>query len=89
MPITITQVNISPDLSVADCFFIPFNTNYSVDDLLLALENSKYSIRKFVTKEINLKYSPEVRFHHDLKFDEIAATLALLNQSDSGGNDAK
>jgi ribosome-binding factor A len=79
-PLTITKVNISPDLSVVNCFFLPFNTNYTTEQLLEALEASKYDIRAFVTKEVNLKYSPEVRFHYDLGFENTAAVEALLKK---------
>lgn len=77
-PLTITKVNISPDLSVANCFFLPFNTSYTTDQLLEALEKSKYTIRKFVTREINLKYSPEIRFYYDAGFENTTAVQALL-----------
>ncbi len=64
-PISIVEVNISPDLKVANCFFVPFNTDLSVDELLDALEESKYVIRNYITRQVNLKYSPEIRFYYD------------------------
>lgn len=45
VPISIVEVNISPDLKVANCFFVPFNTELSISELLEALEESKYVIR--------------------------------------------
>lgn len=80
MPLTITKVNISADLKVANCYFLPFNTNLSRDEILEALEESKYIIRQHVTKEINLKYSPEIRFHYDQAFDNAAKIDLLLNK---------
>ena len=77
-PITITKVNISTDLSIANCYFLPFNTKYEADELLEALEASKYAIRKFVTKKINLKFSPEIRFYHDVNFEQHALMEALF-----------
>ena len=64
-PISIVEVNISPDLKVANCFFVPFNTDLSVDELLDALEESKYVIRSYITRQVNLKYSPEIHFYYD------------------------
>lgn len=78
MPLTITKVNISPDLKVANCYFLPFNTNLSRDIILEALEESKYVIRQHVTKEINLKYSPEIRFYYDQAFENAAEIEHLL-----------
>lgn len=80
-PLTITKVNISPDLSVANCFFLPFNTSYTTEQLLEALEVSKYDIRAFVTKEVKLKYSPEIRFHYDLGFENMTSVEELLKKN--------
>ena len=80
MPLTITKVNISADLKVANCYFLPFNTNLSRDEILEALEESKYIIRQYVTKEINLKYSPEIRLHYDQSFENAAKIDLLLNK---------
>lgn len=78
MPLTVTEVIISADLKVANCYFLPFNTKLSADEILDALEQSKYFIRQYVTHEINLKYSPELRFHFDHAFDNAAKIEALL-----------
>jgi ribosome-binding factor A len=78
VPLTITKVNISADLKVANCYFLPFNTKLSGDEILAALDESKYLIRQHVTKEINLKYSPEIRFHFDHAFENAAKIEALL-----------
>ena len=65
VPVSIVEVNISIDLKVANCFFVPFNTDLSVNELLEALEESKYVIRSYITRQVNLKYSPEIRFYYD------------------------
>ena len=64
-PLTITKVNISADLRIANCFFLPFNTDYNADQIIDALEESKYVIRNYITRQVNLKYSPELRFYCD------------------------
>ena len=80
MPLTITKVSISTDLKVASCYFLPFNTNLSRNEILEALEESKYIIRQYVTKEINLRYSPEIRFFYDQAFENAAKINLLLNK---------
>jgi ribosome-binding factor A len=80
IPLTITKVNITPDLKVANCYFLPFNTKLSEEELLKALEESRYIIRQYVTKEINLKYSPEIRFFYDQAFENAAKIDLLLNK---------
>lgn len=79
-PLSITKVNISPDLRVANCFFLPFNTKLTGDEILEALEKSRYVIRDFVTRQVNLKYSPELRFYYDLGFENAKEIEQLLRK---------
>ena len=80
IPLTITKVNITPDLKVANCYFLPFNTKLSEEEILKALEESRHIIRQYVTKEINLKYSPKIRFFYDQAFENAAKINLLLNK---------
>ena len=82
-PITITQVSVTGDLKIANCYFLPFNTNLSKTELSEALNNSKYAIRNFITEKLQLKYSPEIRFHYDHGFDNAATVEQLLKKIDS------
>lgn len=64
--VTITKVKITADLKIANCYFLPLSGSKITDkDFLDAFDLSKYSIRKQITESINLKYSPEIRFHYD------------------------
>ncbi len=69
-PLSLTKVNISADLKIVNAFFLPFNTNFTIEQILAALEESKYTIREYVNKEIRLKYSPEIRFYYDHEFEK-------------------
>jgi ribosome-binding factor A len=79
-PLSITKVNISSDLRVANCFFLPFNTTLTPDDILLALEQSRFAIRDYVTRQVNLKYSPEIRFYYDAAFENFETIEKLLKK---------
>lgn len=64
--VTFTKVTISPDLRIANCYFLPFvGSKMSREDYMEAFELSKFSIRKQITESVNLKYSPEIRFFYD------------------------
>jgi ribosome-binding factor A len=77
--VTITHVKISPDLQIADCYFLPFGHNkLSEAEFLEAFEASKYGLRSMVTTKINLKYSPELRFRYDRSFDKLSEIDRLL-----------
>lgn len=84
--ITITNVTITPDLKLADCFFIPFgNSNITKDEILYSLETSKHALRQQVTEKINLKYSPALRFFYDYGYEnmnKVSEALSKLNISE-------
>lgn len=69
-PLTITKVTISPDLKIANIFFLPFNTVMKPEEILDALDESNWIIRKAVAAEVKLKFSPELRFFFDKGFEE-------------------
>ena len=79
-PLSITKVNISSDLSVANCFFVLFNTKLTVGDIESALEHSRFAIRDYVTRQVNLKYSPEIRFYYDPTFENFETIEKLLKK---------
>lgn len=79
-PLTFTKVIVSADLKIANCYFIPFNTSLKYEEILSALNNSKFAIRNFVTQEIKLKYSPEIRFHYDYGFENSSKVEELLKK---------
>ncbi len=78
-PLTITEVNVSADLKLVKCYFVPFNTKLDQNQILSALEKSNYQIRKYVTSIIKLKYSPELRFFYDIWFEKTQITYQMLN----------
>lgn len=77
-PLTITKVVMSTDLRVANCFFLPFNTNLTADEIANALNESRYVIRDYITRNVRLKYSPEIRFYYDTTFNNIVEIEKLL-----------
>ena len=81
-PVTITKVLVTADLKVADCYFLPFNTAFNKIQLTESLNSAKYALRNFITAKINLKYSPEIRFHYDHGFDNADKVDKLLKQAE-------
>mgnify|MGYP001801195390 CR=1 FL=1 len=79
-PLTITKVTMSSDLRFAYCFFLPFNTQFNPNEILDALNLSKVTLRRFINKEVSLKYSPQLRFYHDLGFEDAVKIDQILNQ---------
>ncbi|AAU03899.1 30S ribosome-binding factor RbfA [Rickettsia typhi] len=80
-PLTITKIVVTADLKIANCYFFPFNTKLTFNDIMDALNNSKHAIRNFITNKINMKFSPEIRFHYDYGFDNAIKIEKLLKSS--------
>ncbi len=84
--LTITNVKISPDLKIATCYFLPFGNKDEVSNQLLeALEASRYAIRQQITESINLKFSPEFRFFFDygvVHASEVEAVMMKIRKTE-------
>ncbi|HJK86989.1 MAG TPA: ribosome-binding factor A [Candidatus Megaira endosymbiont of Nemacystus decipiens] len=70
--LTITKINVSPDLQIANCFYLPLNSDISHEIIEDALKSSTYAIRQYVTKKLNLKYSPKLQFFFDVDYESFS-----------------
>lgn len=75
--ITVGEVRTSPDLRVATVFVLPLG-GQDADRILAALNRAKNEIRRNLTREIRLKFSPELRFALDETFDQMDRTRKML-----------
>jgi ribosome-binding factor A len=76
--VTITRVTVTPDLRIANCYFMPFLNNISHSELLDAFDVSKNQIRHLITLAVKLKYSPELRFFYDDGMDNLYKVESVL-----------
>tara|TARA_B100001113_G_scaffold156530_1_gene127967 strand:+ start:888 stop:1286 length:399 start_codon:yes stop_codon:yes gene_type:complete len=83
--ITITHVDISPDLRNAKFYVIP-TTISDTEEIINALNISKKIIRKKIVDRVNLKYAPEISFYFDETINEIER-LDKLFSSEKVKND--
>ena len=75
--ITVTAVDISPDLRNATAFVMPLGGQDEAP-VLAALDRNRRVLRQEVARRVNLKYAPELRFRRDETFDEAARIDRLL-----------
>lgn len=68
---------MSPDLRHATAFVLPLG-GVNTDGVLKALTRNRFEIRRMVTAQIDLKYSPELSFLPDRSFDQMDRTRDLL-----------
>ena len=77
--ITVSEARVSPDLRHADVFVMPLG-GQGVAEALALLSRNRNELRRAVTREIKLKYSPDLRFHEDRSFDRMDETRRLLDE---------
>jgi ribosome-binding factor A len=66
--VTVTQVEMSPDLRMATAFVRPFRGDKG-EALVTALGNHRKFIRGRVTPRLGLKFAPDLRFRLDTSVD--------------------
>ena len=68
--VTITELNSSGD--------VYFDQDIDTDTVIAALERNKKFLRGEIAHRVNLKFSPDIRFRVDERFDEAERIEKLL-----------
>ncbi|MSP47367.1 MAG: 30S ribosome-binding factor RbfA [Xanthobacteraceae bacterium] len=75
--ITIPEVRMSPDLRLATIYVMPLGGK-DIEAVLEALGRNKRFLRGEIARHVNLKFSPDIRFHADERFAEAERIEKLL-----------
>jgi ribosome-binding factor A len=75
--ITVPEVRMSVDLRLATIYIIPLGGR-DVTEVLDALERNKRYVRGEISRRVNLKFAPEIRFRIDERFDKAERIEKLL-----------
>ena len=92
MSITVGEVRATPDLKLATVYVMPLGGG-GREEAIAALARNKSELRRAVTKELTLKYAPDLRFVIDETFDQMDSTRRLFEDEtvrrdiDSGGDE--
>lgn len=79
MSITVGEVRTSPDLKQAVVHVMPLG-GQGVDKAIAALNRNKAELRRHLNRNVDLKFSPKLRFVADTTFDRMDETRRLLSQ---------
>jgi ribosome-binding factor A len=79
--ITVTSVDVSPDLRNATAFVMPLG-GHDAKRLLAAMRRAAPWFRARVGERAGLRHAPEIRFELDLTFDEADRIDTLLRRPD-------
>jgi ribosome-binding factor A len=75
--ITVPEVRMSPDLRLATIYVTPLGGR-GEEEVLAALDNNKRYVRGEISRRVNLKFAPEIRFRIDERFGEAERIGKLL-----------
>ena len=82
VPITVTEVRISPDLKNATAFVMPLGGNREkAQEVVIALRRARPFFRRCLAKAIRLRYVPEIVFSVDDSFDQAKRIDQLLRET--------
>jgi ribosome-binding factor A len=80
--ITITEVDVSPNLRCARVYFSVIGKGLESREAGRFLKNHAASIREKLNKRIILKYSPKLEFHYDPSIQRGSEMIDFMNQVD-------
>ena len=75
--LTVPEVRMSPDLKLASAYVMPLGGERAAE-IVAALNRHQRFIRGRIAAQIDLKFSPELRFFVDDTFDAFGKIDALL-----------
>lgn len=79
MSITVGEVRMTPDLSIATCFVLPLGGK-DADLAIEALARNKGELRHLISRGMKLKSTPDMRFRIDDMYDRMDQTRAMFAQ---------
>ena len=83
--ITFTKVIVSPDLKHAKIFFGVVNNKKSIDKISKELNKKSKAFRKYLGKELTIKFTPALKFYYDDSISHVERIDKLFNELDEKG----
>ena len=89
--VTLTRVDVSPDLAQALVFWSPLDPqtardSEAVEAMADGLESAASFLRRRVAKRLTIRRSPALGFRQDLSLQQGAGTLELLRELNEGND---
>ncbi|WP_375260664.1 30S ribosome-binding factor RbfA [Palleronia sp.] len=81
LSITVTEVRTSPDLRIATVYVLPLG-GHNRQEAIAGLKRNKHELRRTLSKETTLKFTPDLRFVIDETFDRLDETRELFARED-------
>lgn len=79
--VTLSRVEISPDLQSAKVFFTVFASNAKAEQTLNILNNAKGFVRNRLADEVKLRFIPEIKFYFDRGMQNAAEVERIIKEA--------
>jgi ribosome-binding factor A len=79
--VTISAVDLAPDMRTARVFFTPFASRHPVEEVRAGLTRAGGFLRGAVSRRLRLRHAPRLQFVFDDAFDKAAELTDLINQA--------
>ncbi len=79
--LTITNVVMSPDLSIAKVYLSVFASPHSHEQIVKDLSIEAYRFKKAIVSKLRLRIVPELRFYIDSSLDEVDRISKILKEN--------
>ncbi len=84
--VTVTHVEVSPDLRRATVFYTVLGENRDHRRTRAGLESARSHLRSLLGHEVRLKFTPDLDFEEDLGLQEVERVARLLREIEAKGN---
>ena len=88
--VTLTAVNVAPDLSSARVFFVPFGDQHAPEEVSEGLNRAAGFLRGEVGRALALRHAPKLEFVYDQQIEHADKLTRLIDRavkSDQGKPD--
>lgn len=79
--VSITRVDVSPDLRRASAYVSVFGTDEERDSTMTALRNARTFVRRELSRRLNLRYTPDVTFVSDSSIADAQRLTDVMRQT--------
>ena len=84
--ITFTKVSVSNDLRNAKVFYSIINETMPIKSIDIALNKHRKPFKKYMSPQLKLKSTPDLRFYHDDTLEYTEYVSKLMNNLDIRDN---
>ena len=80
--VSVTKVDMAPDLRSADVYISIFGKDEATQNkTFAAIEHAKSRIQSLLASRVQSKFCPVLRFHKDDKFKKTLETMKLIDEA--------